>query len=301
MQVQSDGQTSWLNFNHLYYFMVIATEGSIARAAEKLRLGQPTLSAQLKQFEEAIGFDLFERQHKKLLLTENGKMALAYAQQIFRLGGEMFEALNDRLVPNWIHVQLGALDSVPKEFALRLARAAYAAGPCTVSFLEGKGDELLRELSAHRLDLFMANFTPHSMGDAQVVARRIARFPVSVFGGAKFKGLKKDFPKSLHHQPFIMPTIHSKLRGDLEHHFRLAGLTVSVVAETQDTSLQRLLAKDGVGLVAAASESVSDLLKDKSLVKLGDLSGVFEEFFLLASSRQIENPISSRLMKSFQL
>lgn len=301
MQVLSQGQTSWVNFNHLYYFMVIASEGSIARAAEKLRLGQPTLSAQLKQFEEAIGFDLFERRHKKMLLTENGKMALAYAQQIFRLGGEMIEALNDRLVPNQIHVQLGALDSVPKQFALRLVRAAYAAGPCTVSVLEGKGDELLRELGSHQIDLIMANFTPQGSGEAQVVARKIARLPVSVFGAEKFKALKKGFPQSLQRQSFIMPTTHSKLRGDLDHHFRLSGLSVKIVAETQDTSLQRLLATDGFGLVAASGESMNDLVKEKKLIKIGDLSGVHEEFFLLSSARQIDNPISSRLMKTFLL
>ncbi len=301
MQILSNGQTSWVNFNHLYYFMVIASEGSIARAAEKLRLGQPTLSAQLKQFEEAIGFELFERRHKKMLLTENGKMALAYAQQIFRLGGEMIEALNDRLVPNQIHVQLGALDSVPKQFALRLAQAAYAAGPCTVSFLEGKGDELLRELSAHRIDLIMANFTPQASREVQVVARKIARLPVSVFGAMKFRSLKRGFPQSIQRQPFIMPTVHSKLRGDVDHHFRLGGLTAHVVAETQDTSLQRLLAADGFGLMVASSESVEDMVRKRELFKVGDLAGVHEEFFLLSSSRQIDNPISSRLMKSFHL
>jgi LysR family transcriptional activator of nhaA len=55
----------WINYHHLLYFKVIAEEGSVSKAAEKLRLGQPTLSAQLKLFEETLGVQLFERQHKK--------------------------------------------------------------------------------------------------------------------------------------------------------------------------------------------------------------------------------------------
>ena len=87
----------WINYHHLYYFMTIAEMNSISRAAEKLLIGQPTLSAQLKQFEEQLGVLLFERQHKKLILTEHGKLALEYARNIFKMGGEMYEALHDRI------------------------------------------------------------------------------------------------------------------------------------------------------------------------------------------------------------
>jgi LysR family transcriptional activator of nhaA len=104
----------WLNYHHLYYFMTIAELNSISKAAEKLLLGQPTLSAQLKQFEENLGVQLFERHHKKLILTEHGSLALVYARNIFKMGDEMYEALHDRMKPSKINVQLGALDSIPK-------------------------------------------------------------------------------------------------------------------------------------------------------------------------------------------
>ena len=45
----------WLNYHHLHYFWMVAKEGTIARACEKLRLAQPTISGQLKQFEESLG------------------------------------------------------------------------------------------------------------------------------------------------------------------------------------------------------------------------------------------------------
>ncbi|RPJ74787.1 MAG: LysR family transcriptional regulator, partial [Alphaproteobacteria bacterium] len=136
----------WINYHHLNYFRVIAIEGSISKASEKLKIGQPTLSAQLKQFEDTIGIQLFERKHKKLILTESGILALEYANEIFKMGGELLEALHDRLVPSRPHVQFGALDSVPKHVVLSIAKAALNAGRCTVSFLEGNGEELVREM-----------------------------------------------------------------------------------------------------------------------------------------------------------
>lgn len=111
-----------LNYHHLYYFKVIATEGSISKAAQKLLLGQPTLSMQLKQFEEVLGHSLFDRKNRSLVLTEMGQMTLSYANEIFRLGDEMMDAINDRPNTRKIRVQVGALDSVPKTLIKKLWR-----------------------------------------------------------------------------------------------------------------------------------------------------------------------------------
>ena len=82
---------AWLNYHHLYYFWTIAREGTIARAAKKLGLGQPTLSAQLKTLEDSLGRTLFDRTKGRLALSDSGRIALEYADEIFRLGEEMME------------------------------------------------------------------------------------------------------------------------------------------------------------------------------------------------------------------
>ncbi|MGE4132768.1 MAG: LysR family transcriptional regulator [Bdellovibrionales bacterium] len=288
----------WLNYHHLLYFKVIAEEGGIARAAEKLRLGQPTLSTQLKQLEDVLGKPLFERRNRKMILTEAGASALNYANEIFRLGDEMQEVLQDRPVANQVHLQVGALDGVPKSVTLALVSAALKAAPCTVSILEGKGDELLRELSAHRLDLILSNYPPLSGGTTQIYARSVAKINVAVFGSSRFRGLKKDFPKSLSGQPFVLPTIHSKLRQDLNHYFKLKNLPIVVAAETQDTSLQRLMASDGIGMAPLSEVKAPE---NEILHKIGRLAGVFEEIWLVSAQRKIENPVAARLMASFHL
>jgi len=288
----------WLNYHHLYYFRAIATEGGIAKASEKLRLGQPTLSSQLKQLEDMIGKPLFDRRNRKMVLTEAGKSALDYANEIFRLGSEMIEVLQDRNIENQTHIQIGALDSVPKNVIRSLVAEAYRYFPsCTVSILEGKGDELFRELYSHKIDLMLSNYPPPSEQQS-VYSKSVAKLAVSIFGSKKFQSVKKSFPQSLNGKPFVLPTTHSKLRHDLNHYFKLQNIQIVSAAETQDTSLQKLLAADGIGL---APFSETGTPHEESLIKLGRLKGVYEEVWLISAQRKIENPVAAKLMNTFFL
>lgn len=288
----------WLNYHHLFYFRVIANEGGIAKAAERLHIGQPTLSAQLKQLEETVGKPLFERRNRKLVLTEAGVDALEYANEIFRLGDELLEVLKDRTPQNQIHLQIGALDGVPKSILSSLVIAAHNIAPCSVSILEGKGDELIRELRAHRLDLIVSNYPAQLIDDGKVHSRSVAKLPVSIYGAKKFKSLAKDFPQSLNGRPILLPTLHSKLFHDLNHYFKVNGIQPDTVAETQDTSLLKDLAENALGL-APFSEVKN--LKESGLVRIGRLSGIYEELWLISAQRKIENPVAAKLMNSFTI
>lgn len=291
----------WLNYHHLYYFRTIAHEGGIAKAAVKLRLGQPTLSTQLRQLEESLGHLLFDRRKRSLVLTEAGKVTLEYADSIFRAGDELVQVLEDKTFSGRIDVKFGALDSVPKRLVLSLMEIALREGNCSVSLLEGRGDELFRELFSHQIDLMVCNYPPVASEVGKVFSRSIAKVPVAVFGAPKFAALKKGFPKSLEGQPFILPTAHSKLRHDLDHYFSVNRLRVLPVAETQDTSVQKLLGIDGYGLIPLPEFTMLDLVGEKKLVKLGVLPDVKEEFWLVSAARKIENPIAAKIMKNFQL
>lgn len=291
-----------LNYQHLFYFKTIATEGGIAKAAEKLRLGQPTLSAQLKQLEESIGRQLFERRNRKMILTEAGRAALDYANQIFNLGSELVEVLQDRTVDDQPHLQIGALDSVPKGVVFSLVNNAHKLSPhCLVSILEGEGDRLFLELRNHRLDLLLSNFPPPLSEQGRVYSKLVARLPVAIFGTKSFSSLKRSYPQSLSEAPLVLPTSHSKLRHDIDHYFKLKDLKVNVVAETQDSSLQTLLALQGMGLAPLPEIHVKSAMQTEGLVKIGGLKGVFEEIWIISARRRLENPVAAGLMKSFSI
>lgn len=291
----------WINYHHLFYFMTIAEEQSVSKAAEKLRLGQSTLSAQLKQFESVLGVVLFERQHKKLILTEHGRVALDYAKNIFKMGSEMVEVLHDRLKPTRPTICIGALDSVPKQVLVSLTKASLKISDCHITLIEGKSDELLRELTAHRIDLIVTNFVPTALVTKNLFHRSFAKNKIALFGAPKFKNLRKNFPQSLRDQPILLPTYDSKLRYDLDHWSQLMKLDLNTLTETQDVALKTLMAVNKLGLLPAAVDSVSHHIQNNELIEIGKLENVHEELFLVSAQRKIENVIAKQLMKSFSL
>lgn len=291
----------WLNYHHLFYFMVIAEEGTVSKASEKLRLGQPTLSAQLKQFEESLGVKLFDRFHKKLVITEQGKVALDYARSIFKLGSEMYEVLQDRLAPKRVALSIGALDSVAKQIVLQIVKAAFRQADCVVTLSEGKSDELLELLAAHRIDLLLTNFLPSGAVQKGLSHRLLTQKYVGVFGAPKFRGLRKGFPRSISGKPMILPTYDSKLRFDFDQWARSQGLELNIVAESQDIAVKKLMAVNELGLIPSAAHTVTRQVLDGELVELGRLSGVHEELFLVSANRRIENPVAAHLMANFSV
>lgn len=295
------GKRPWVNYHHLLYFKTIAMEGGIAKAAKKLRLGQPTLSTQLKQFEDTLGFTLFDRSRRSLQLTDAGKLVLGYATEIFRLGDEMVDALRDQHVASRIQVQIGSMDTVSKHLTLRVYQKAQEVFDCVVSVSEGHGDELLRELRAHRIDLVISNYAPPVGNTTGIHAKNIARMPVVVCGAPKFANLKRGFPESLRDQPFVLPSQHSKLRHEVEHFFKLRDIHVALQAEVQDTSLQKLMGAQGIGLIPIAQPAAEEMLADRELVALGTLPDVYEELWLIAANRRIQNPVAAAIMKEFKL
>lgn len=291
----------WINYHHLFYFKTIAEEASVSKAAAKLRVGQPTLSAQLKQFEETLGVQLFERQHKKLILTEQGKVALDYSKNIFRMGSEMYEVLHDRLRPSKPHLHVGALDSVPKQIILQLVKQAYKLSPCQITLSEGKADELLRELAAHRMDLLLTNFLPTGLHSVGLFPRTVTKKSVAFYGAPKYKNLRKNFPDSLSGQPMILPSYDSRLRQDLDHWAKLKHIELNVVAESQDIAIKKLMAVEGIGLIPSATHTVTGQVLRGELVEIGKLVGVQEELLLVSAHRKIQNPISAKLFEGFKL
>src|SRR6478752_7643578 len=83
----------FLNFHHLRYFWTVARKGGVHKAAEELRVSQPSISAQLKLLEDAFGEKLFRRNGRNLVLTEAGHVVLSYADEIFSAGRELMSAM----------------------------------------------------------------------------------------------------------------------------------------------------------------------------------------------------------------
>jgi LysR family transcriptional activator of nhaA len=288
----------WLNYHHLIYFKEIANEGSISKASEKLLIGQPALSAQLKQLEEQLQIELFERKNRKLVLTDAGNVVLKYANEIGQLGQELLQVIADKSYSNKTPFRLGALDSVPKQIVWEIAQKARSYGDCFVSIVEGSQEELTAELSARNVDCFISNYSGDFSKDKNMNSKSFVKATVSIYGSKDFLHCKKNFPKSLNGQPMILPTHHSKLRHDLDHFFDAKKIKILSELETQDTALMKIFAGQGAGLAALPDIAATDLVKSSMLYKIGTLPNIKEEYWLIGSKRTIDNPIASKLMKS---
>ncbi len=291
---------NWMNYHHLLYFKTIAEHGSVSRAASLLRLGQPTLSAQLKQFEDTMGVQLFHRDGKRLVLSEQGKVALEYAKDIFSKGGELYQVLQSSTVAKKTVFRVGSIDGIAKQILLSLTQQARSFENCCVIVTESKPIDLMRELESGKIDIAVTNFIPEGL-DRKIIAHKIlSKKPVSMYAAPSLKHLRDDFPKSISGKPIILPTYDSKLRYDVEHWGRVKRVMFDVIAESQDIGLKKFMAIDGMGLIPAASHTVMRQILDGQLVEIGKLEGVTEQVMMLYRSAA-KNKILEHLIKDAEL
>ena len=300
MQIELRGRRVWINFHHLFCFHAIATGGGLAEASRKLSIGTSALSIQMKQFEAELDAKLFERSRRRLDLTETGRMVLDYAKEIFRLGSEMVESLNDQTSSDRVHLQIGVLDTIPKHLTLRLTEEALSGGKATVSVFEDKSQDLLHQLIEHRIDLVLTNRTPSS-AVGKLYVKRIARLPLWIVGTKAFLKLKENFPKSLGGEPLIVPTAESSVRLEIDSFFKRHHVEPLILGEAQDVAIQELLALRGLGMTVVPEFAIQEHLDQKRLHRIGKLGDAEEELFLVAAARRIENPVAASLMRKFRI
>src|ERR1700747_2203931 len=147
----------WLNYHHLLYFWTVAREGTIAKASQVLLLAQPTISEQVGNLEESFGVKLFQKKGRNLVLTDAGRVAFEYADEIFSRGRELNDVLRGRTVGRAARFTVGIADVVPKLIAYRLILPALKlSNPIRIVCREGKPDKLLSQLAIHEVDLVIS-------------------------------------------------------------------------------------------------------------------------------------------------
>lgn len=284
----------WLNYHHLYYFREIAKEGSISKASEKLLVGQPALSTQLKQLEQSLGASLFKRLSRSLELTEAGRLALEYADEIFDKGDEFLNAFESKKFSKQCRFKVGATGAVPKNIVADAIGMVKALHPeCFVSIYEEDRERLMQRLSSKEIDFAITD----SFGseNSNLYKKCIQRVPVHLYGSSKFKDLKAKLITGNKEFPVILQTIQSDLRWKIEQYLLEQGIQVRIVSECQDYSVKIELAKRGMGLVFLPEDSASELVDKKELELIHETEDVFEEYWVVAPRAFASNDIATRL------
>jgi LysR family transcriptional activator of nhaA len=152
-----------LNFNHLYYFHVVATEGSIKAAADRLGVTQPTVSEQLRMLERALRVDLFERTSGGLKLSQAGRDALEHTTAMFIAGERLVESLGHTQALSDIVLRVGVSASTARTLATDFLMPVLTVENCRPSIRTGDFNEMLRAVRSNELDLVIGEA---ELGDA---------------------------------------------------------------------------------------------------------------------------------------
>jgi LysR family transcriptional activator of nhaA len=145
-----------LNFHHLFYFWRVARAGHLTQVAKELNTSQSALSAQIRQLEDRLGEALFIRQGRRLVLTESGQVALAYAENIFGLGQEMLGRLRGQS-DGQERLRVGSVATLSRNFQENWIRPLLSDPSVTLTLESGSLDILIERLLQHQLDVVLAN------------------------------------------------------------------------------------------------------------------------------------------------
>ena len=282
----------WLNYHHLRYFWTVAKEGSLARAAARLHVSQPSISEQIHELEGALGEKLFRREGRRNVLTDAGQIVCGYAEQIFALGREMTGVLKQGPGAATLRLQVGVTDSLPKLVINEILRPVFAM-PQNVHVIcrEGKLEELLPQLAAHRLDIVLSD-APASTSTSFRTFNHPLGHTGAVFCAEKRLGarLKRGFPKSLQGAPALLPAENTSLRRALDTWFRKHGIEPRIVAEFEDLALLKVMAAEGRGFIAVPGVSLDEAVARYGYQVVGKVDGCRIEFHAITAERRIEHP-----------
>lgn len=288
----------WLNYHHLLYFRLVCREGSVTAAAKKLRLAQSTVSAQLKQLEAALGVKLFSRSGRSLQLTEDGRSALRYADEIFLLGREMTEGLRGQK-ETASSLQVGVAESLPKLLVHGfLAPALQGKSPPALVCIEG-GEDLLLRLAAHELDMVLTDHPIVAPTRVETFSHLLGSSSVSFFASAALaEALRPGFPGSLQGAPFLLPTHRTSLRRSLVQWFDAHRIRPRAAAEFDDSALLKAFAEAGHGVFAAPGVIARELRRKYDVRLVGHAEGLREHFYAITIERRLSHPAIKKIVEA---
>jgi LysR family transcriptional activator of nhaA len=282
----------FLNYHHLRYFWVAAREGGLTRAAEKLRVSQPSICTQIQALERAVGDKLLRRTPRGLALTEAGMKVFSFAEEIFSLGEDLLNTMRRHPTARPMRVSVGIADSLPKLLTYEMLKPIFRLPqPIQASCCEGKVPDLLAQLATYRLDIVLADEAAPASGNLKTFNHLLGKCGVSFCAEAKLAArLRSRFPASLNNAPALLPGPHSALRRSLEKWFQEQKIAPRLVAEFDDAALVKVAATDGLGFFALPSLVASEARTRYGVSLVGHAPKCTQHFYAISAERRLTHP-----------
>ncbi len=287
------------NYRHLFYFWVVAKEGGIARAAERLDMAVQTISAQVRELEKSLGVSLLRTEGRNLVLTDAGVAALHEADHIFALGELLPVRVREAASAQTLRLNLGISDGIAKLAVHRLLTPVLDEPHLRLLCHEGEFQPLLGELALHKLDAVLADRAappnPALRTTSQLLgSSAIAWHAPPLWAEAAANG----FPHSLAVVPVLLPTDHAAMRARIDHWLERERIRPRITGEFEDSALLSTFAATGMGVMPAPVSLGEHLAQTHGLVQVGSTPEVQEQFHLIYSARKVMHPLLTRLLEA---
>lgn len=281
-----------MNFKHLYYFWKVARHGGVIRASQAIHISPQTLSGQIKLLEERLGTALFRRQGRSLELTDAGKLALEYADEMFALGAELDQVMHHYQKGMPTEFRVGVSDALPKALVYRLLRPAISLPePVRIVCREWRLDRLLAELALHRLDLVISDSPVPSNIDVRAYSHKLGESGLSFLAHPDLvRQVSEPFPACLNQVPILMPGEDSSMRRKLTEWLNKKRLRIRIAGEFDDAALMAAFGRERIGAFPIPSVLVDEYLASGELQVLGDADQLRIEYFALSVQRRLTHP-----------
>ncbi len=281
-----------LNYKHLHYFWLVAHEGSIAKASEKLHITPQTISGQISLLEERIGNDLFEKVGRGLRLTETGRLVLRYADEIFELGRELSDVLRGAPVLGPAEFIVGAASALPKTIVYKIIEPALnMQHEVSLISREGPVDALLADLSIHKVDLVLSDIPITNAVSVKAYNHLLGESGLSCFASPRLtRTLKKDFPYSLNDAPVLLPTPQYAIRSLIDDWLYEKNIHPLVSGQFDDSALMKVFGQAGVGVFFMSSTIEEEICHNFNVRVVGRTDEIKQKYFAISAERKVKHP-----------
>lgn len=287
-----------LNYNHLYYFYVVAKEGSIKRASQVLHVSQPTISHQIKLLEDYFNKQLFDRSHKSLTLTRDGIYLYEQAELFFKTAQKIDKTFSEESGGR-TYISVGAVPFLPNNFIHQFLLRLFEDPQVFLKVVHGDLAVLSKKLLQGEIDLILSDSQQFSQSE-KILSISLRQEKLLAVASKKFEFLKENFPYSLNQKPYLSFSGEGQIQKEINYFFELHQIAPDVIGQIDDVSLLRVVAEKGLCFTVLPEEAAVESLQSKSLVKLGELHEVKGNFWLLSTHQVSTLPALKNALKSYR-
>ncbi len=258
-----------INFELYNLFYIVAKNKNITKASNELHISQPAITKQIKNLEEALGFQLFIRTKRGVILTSNGEEVynqIREAMKYIRNIENISNSLNNIEAGT---IKIGTGKSLTKAFLIPVLEVLHKKYPnIKVEIAIGPTCELVKHLKDGKLDLLFTKFP--SKKETGLSYDKIGDLHDTFICNGDYKELlgREVTLNEILKYPIILPTDSSVTRSRLNKYFNDQFMKIDYKMEVASLSLVENFTKIGYGIGIATKEYIKEDLKKNEVFEI---------------------------------